>query len=84
MSGGVDKLARALTGVVKRETAAIGLGAELGTVTAAGLQLDNFKHPIRRFFVVAGLPVTPGTQVAVIPLSEQNEFLAIPITTQEV
>ena len=49
----IDNLEQLISGYVAR--AMVGLHGELGTITATGLKLDNFKHEITKYLVAEHL-----------------------------
>lgn len=48
--------------------------AELGTITEAGLQLDNYKHPIPTWWQREGLVLPVGTRVLAVALAGGKEY----------
>lgn len=75
MSAMEQRLRRALDGRMKRHVREGAPGVELGTITAAGLQIDNFGHLIRDWWENGDTPIAVGARVAVIPVAQGSDFI---------
>lgn len=79
------QLGRLIRQMARREAGDLLASAVLGTITVSGLQLDDFKHPIRDWWADQGVTLPVGTRVVAFPLSGGTHYYVRgPVVRQEV